>query len=89
MDTYDTVRGVENAVKVVHQMKQSGVELQGVRLDSGDLADLSVKARAILDRDGMQNTSIFASGNLNEYKIDRLVAADAPSTLSALAPRWS
>jgi nicotinate phosphoribosyltransferase len=75
VDTYDTVRGVENATMVARQIKQPGFELQGVRLDSGDL---SGKARAILDHSGLKNTSIFASGNLNEYKIDKLVAADAP-----------
>ncbi len=49
VDTYDTVRGVQNAVIVAEQMRRQGFELQGVRLDSGDLADLSLKARAILD----------------------------------------
>jgi nicotinate phosphoribosyltransferase len=78
VDTYDTVRGVENAAMVARQIKQPGFELKGIRLDSGDLVDLSFKARAILDRNGLQNTSIFASGNLNEYKIDLLVAAGAP-----------
>ena len=78
VDTYDTVRGVENAVVVADQMRRQGFELQGVRLDSGDLADLSFKARAILDRNGLKNTSIFASGNLNEYKIHDLIAANAP-----------
>jgi nicotinate phosphoribosyltransferase len=78
VDTYDTVRGVENAIKAASRMKRPGFKLQGVRLDSGDLADLSVKSRAILDRAGMQDTSIFASGNLNEYKIAKLVAAKAP-----------
>jgi len=78
VDTYDTVRGVQNAVIVADQMRRQGFELQGVRLDSGDLADLSLKARAILDRNGLKNTSIFASGNLNEYKIHDLIAANAP-----------
>jgi nicotinate phosphoribosyltransferase len=76
VDTYDTVRGVENAAAVARQ--RQGFQLQGVRLDSGDLADLSLKARAILDRNGLQKTSIFASGNLNEYKIRDLVAGGAP-----------
>jgi nicotinate phosphoribosyltransferase len=78
VDTYDTVRGVENAAAVARQITQQGFQLQGVRLDSGDLADLAVKSRAILDRNGLQKTSIFASGNLNEYKIRDLVAAHAP-----------
>jgi nicotinate phosphoribosyltransferase len=78
VDTYDTVRGVENAMIVAQKMSRKGVELQGVRLDSGNLADLSAKAHDILDRNGFQRTSIFASGNLNEYKIKELIAANAP-----------
>lgn len=78
VDTYDTVRGVENAVIVANQMRLQGSELQGVRLDSGDLADLSLKARAILDGNGLKNTLIFASGNLNENKIDELIRKSAP-----------
>ncbi|HVN63903.1 MAG TPA: nicotinate phosphoribosyltransferase, partial [Candidatus Binataceae bacterium] len=78
VDTYDTIHGVENAVAVALEMKQRGDHLQAVRLDSGDLAELSVKAREILDRNGLKDTSIFASGNLNEIKIDQLIRADAP-----------
>jgi nicotinate phosphoribosyltransferase len=78
VDTYDTVRGVENAAAVARSLKKDGCELQGVRLDSGDLASLSRKARHILDANDLQRTSIFASGNLNEYKIADLVAAGVP-----------
>jgi nicotinate phosphoribosyltransferase len=78
VDTYDTVRGVENAARVARQMKGRGLNLQGVRLDSGDLADLSFKSRRILDENGLNETSIFASGNLNEYKIADLVKVSAP-----------
>ena len=78
VDTYDTIRGVENAVIVADQMRRQGFELQGIRLDSGDLAELSLKARAILDRKGLTNTSIFASGNLNEDKINDLIDKNAP-----------
>jgi len=78
VDTYDTARGVENAAAVASQTRTHGFELQGVRLDSGDLADLSVRARAILDCNGLQKTSIFASGNLNEVKIRDLVTAQTP-----------
>src|SRR5579875_117298 len=78
VDTYDTVRGVANAVAVARNPALPSFALQGVRLDSGDLGALSVKARAILDRAGLDETSIFASGNLNEYKIDQLVRQGAP-----------
>jgi len=78
VDTYDTVRGVENAAKAALRLKESGLKLQAIRLDSGDLADLSRKSRRILDQNGLQDVSIFASGNLDEYRIQDLVQAGAP-----------
>jgi nicotinate phosphoribosyltransferase len=78
VDTYDTPRGVENAAEVALDLKQRGYKLQSVRLDSGDLLELAIAARRILDRHGLQDVSIFASGNLDEYKIDELVRAGAP-----------
>lgn len=78
VDTYDTIRGVENAVVIAKDLKQQGIKLQGIRLDSGNLLDLSFKARRILDQNGLSDVSIFASGNLNEYKITELVRAGAP-----------
>jgi nicotinate phosphoribosyltransferase len=77
-DTYDTVRGVENAAKVATELKQNGVKLQAVRLDSGDLRDLSVKSRRILDRAGLNDVAIFASGNLDEYRVQELLRSGAP-----------
>ncbi|HLI78605.1 MAG TPA: nicotinate phosphoribosyltransferase, partial [Candidatus Binataceae bacterium] len=61
VDTYDTVRGVENAAAVALELKKAGHHLQAVRLDSGDLLDLSVRARRILDQNGLQDVTIFAS----------------------------
>jgi nicotinate phosphoribosyltransferase len=78
VDTYDTVRGVENAVRVGLQLRQQGQRLQGIRLDSGDLLDLSLKARRILDQNDLKDVRIFASGNLDEYRICELVKAGAP-----------
>lgn len=77
-DTYDTVRGVQNAAKAGLKLKEQGVRLQAVRLDSGDPADLSRRAREILDRAGLKDTAIFASGNLDEYRIADLMRAGAP-----------
>ncbi len=77
-DTYETLRGVENAARVGLKLKERGARLQGVRLDSGDLADLSRRARETLDRAGFSDTAIFASGNLDEYKIADLMKAGAP-----------
>jgi len=78
VDTYDTVRGIENAAIVAGDLREKGFKLQAVRLDSGDLADLSIKARRILDRNGLRDVSIFASGNLDEYRIRDLIRAGAP-----------
>jgi nicotinate phosphoribosyltransferase len=78
VDTYDTLRGVENAAAVGTRVREAGVKIQGVRLDSGDLQDLSRKARRILDQAGFGDIAIVASGNLDEYKIADLVDGGAP-----------
>ena len=74
LDTYDTIGAARLATEF-------GPELRGVRLDSGDLVELSKRVRAILDEAGMRRTKIFASGDLNEFKIVELIAAGAPIDL--------
>jgi nicotinate phosphoribosyltransferase len=71
IDTYDTVEGARIAVRATPKLK-------GVRLDSGELDDLSRKVRQILDANGAKSALIFASGNLDEDAVGRLVAAGAP-----------
>jgi nicotinate phosphoribosyltransferase len=78
LDTYDTLGGLANAARVAHEMRARGDELSGVRLDSGDLAELSKSARAFLDEQGLEGVRILASGGLDEYGIDALLAAAAP-----------
>jgi nicotinate phosphoribosyltransferase len=78
VDTYDTLRGVENAAAVAAKVREKGVKIQGVRLDSGDLHDLSRRARRILDQAGCGDIAIVASGNLDEYKIADLVDSGSP-----------
>ncbi|MDO8741028.1 MAG: nicotinate phosphoribosyltransferase [Candidatus Woesearchaeota archaeon] len=78
IDTYDTLQGARNAAVVAKELEQQGRKLGAVRLDSGDLADLSKKVRAILDEQGLNYARIVASNDLNEYKIDDLVKAGAP-----------
>jgi len=78
VDTYDTIEGVRNAIAVALQLKEKGFQLVGIRLDSGDLLDLSRRSRRILDEAGLQAVAIFASGNLTEGKIDALLKAGAP-----------
>jgi nicotinate phosphoribosyltransferase len=78
VDTYDTGRGVEHAIEVAHERRGRGLELRGIRLDSGDLALLARAARRRLDEEGFTDMQIFASGGLNEYDVEALVADDVP-----------
>ena len=73
VDTYDSLRGIDRAIEVATELRGRGVELLGVRLDSGDLAELSRTARERLDAAGFDRMQIFASGDLDEFRIHRLV----------------
>jgi nicotinate phosphoribosyltransferase len=77
IDTYDTVEGARLAVQVAKEMEARGQRLLGVRLDSGDLLSLSKQVRAILDKAGLDYVQVFASGGLDEYEIDDLLANGA------------
>ena len=78
VDTYDTLRsGVPHAIEVFKELRQSGHEPKGIRLDSGDLAYLSKEARKMLDKAGFENAIICASGDLDEYSITSLKAQGA------------
>jgi nicotinate phosphoribosyltransferase len=78
VDTYDTLEGVRNAIAA---SRDAGFRLAGIRLDSGDLLDLSREARRLLDEAGMSDVRITASGDLHEGRIAELVAAGAPIDL--------
>ena len=83
VDTYDTLKsGVPNAIKVFQEMKEAGVPLTyyGIRLDSGDLAYLSKKARKMLDQAGFPDAVISASNDLDEFLIDSLKVQGAAIT---------
>jgi len=77
VDTYDTKKGIENAVKIGLALKKKGYRLQGIRLDSGNIAYLSKLARHMLDKAGLSDARIIASGNLDEFRIKDLLARDA------------
>ncbi|MAD80528.1 MAG: nicotinate phosphoribosyltransferase [Pirellulaceae bacterium] len=66
VDTYDTIEGVRNAIEVGRRLRETGHEMVGVRLDSGDLAYLSIAARRLLDEAGFPNAAIVASNDLDE-----------------------
>jgi nicotinate phosphoribosyltransferase len=78
VDTYGSVGGVKNAITVAREMRAGGHQLRAIRLDSGDLVELSKQARVLLDREGFPKVEIFASGGLDEFGVAALVRAGAP-----------
>ncbi len=72
VDTYDSLGGVRHAVEIGRELRRRGHDLAGIRLDSGDLAFLSIQARKILDDAGFQKTAIFGSNDLDEHIIASL-----------------
>jgi nicotinate phosphoribosyltransferase len=78
VDTYDTETAVRKVARLAPQLRREGITIKGVRLDSGDLAALAKSARRILDEAGLHEATIFASGNLDEYRMRELSAAGAP-----------
>jgi nicotinate phosphoribosyltransferase len=72
VDTYNTLDGVRHAIEVGKEMRQQGHEMTGIRLDSGDLAWLSIEARRMLDEAGFSKATIVASNDLDEQIIASL-----------------
>ncbi|MCM8781293.1 MAG: nicotinate phosphoribosyltransferase [Candidatus Omnitrophica bacterium] len=77
VDTYNTKRGIQNAITIGLYLKDRGYRLLGIRLDSGDLVFLSQMARQMLDNAGLNYVKIFASGNLDEFKIEDILKKGA------------
>jgi nicotinate phosphoribosyltransferase len=77
VDTYDTLNGVKNAIKVGNALRAKGKEMAGIRIDSGDLAYFSNKAREMLDEAGFPEAKIVASNDLDEHIITSLKAQEA------------
>lgn len=75
VDTYDTVEGVRRAIQVCLEL---GIEPRGVRLDSGDLGNLAVRARRLLDDAGFSESKVIVSGGLDEFAVHELVSTAAP-----------
>lgn len=78
VDTYDTLEGVRDALRVGRELRERGHDLLGIRLDSGDLLRLSRSARRLLDEAGFERTRIVASGDLDEHRIAELKERGAP-----------
>lgn len=81
VDTYNTLEGVENAIKVGQRLREKGYQLHGIRLDSGDLTYLSIAARKKLDAAGFQQAFIIASNELDEGLIAELKRQGAKITV--------
>ncbi|MCG3111763.1 MAG: nicotinate phosphoribosyltransferase [Candidatus Manganitrophus sp. SB1] len=78
IDTYDTEAAAKKVVSIAPRLKSKGIEIKGVRIDSGDLADHAKKVRRILDEGGLPTAKIWASGNLDEQVVRDLLASGAP-----------
>ncbi|MQA99797.1 MAG: nicotinate phosphoribosyltransferase [Actinobacteria bacterium] len=79
IDTFDVEEGTRNAVRVAKETEAAGGKVDAVRIDSGDLADLTRSVRKILDEDGLDHVKIVLSGDLDEYRIRRLLEANVPA----------
>lgn len=78
IDTYDTLAAARKVVGLAPKLRMAGINVRGVRLDSGDLIALSQGVRHILDEGGLRDVTIFASGGLDEDELARIRRADAP-----------
>lgn len=78
LDTYDTEQAAEKVTALAPALADEGIEVRGVRLDSGDLADHAHKVRKILDDAGLQATRIVASGGIDEFELQELTGKKAP-----------
>ncbi|WP_321345087.1 nicotinate phosphoribosyltransferase [Breoghania sp.] len=81
LDTYDTERAARRLVELAPTLHAQGIKLKGVRIDSGDLAQMAHKVRAILDEGGLGHLAIVTSGGLDEYGLEKLTAKGAPIDL--------
>jgi nicotinate phosphoribosyltransferase len=78
IDTYDTEAAARSLIPLSQKLAREGISIQGVRIDSGDLAEHGRRVRSIFDAGGLSSVKIFASGNLDEYKLEQIVNAGAP-----------
>lgn len=77
IDTYDTEAAAAKVVALARKLRACGIHVKGVRLDSGDLAVHARQVREILNEGGLEETTIFASGNLDEYRLRALLSSDS------------
>jgi nicotinate phosphoribosyltransferase len=89
IDTYDTERAADKVVALAPRLAREGIRIKGVRIDSGDLGLHAQRVRAILDAGGLAQATIFASGNLDEYRVRDLVAQGAPIDAFGIGTRMN
>ncbi len=89
IDTFNDIAGAEKAVIVAKELEKQRRRLTGVRIDSGDLVEQSKQIRAILDENGLGYVKVFASGDLDEYKIEYLLHRDARIDAFGVGTRMS
>jgi nicotinate phosphoribosyltransferase len=77
VDTYDSIEGIKTAAHVAKESLRKGIRIRGIRLDSGDLVELSKFARVCFKDEGLEFLRIFASGDLDEFRIAELFRAGA------------
>ena len=78
IDTYDTEAAAIKVADLAAALKERGIKIKGVRIDSGDLGKHAASVRAILDEARLRDVTIFASGNLDEYALRDLISNEAP-----------
>ncbi len=78
LDTYDNEAAAWKVVALAPRLREAGIRIRAVRLDSGDLVALARSVRRILDAGGLFDVTIFVSGGIDEYTIASAIAANAP-----------
>jgi nicotinate phosphoribosyltransferase len=89
VDTYDSIEGIRTAARVAKGFLGRGVKIRGIRLDSGDLVELSKFARAHFQHEGLEFLRIFVSGDLDEFRIAELLEAGAEIDGLGLGTRFT
>lgn len=88
VDTYDTLEGVEKAIRVAKAAQKKGAVINAIRLDSGDMRSLAFAVRNMLNSAGLNEVQILASGGLDEFSIDKLVKSGAPIDAFGVGTRY-
>ncbi len=87
VDTYDTLKGVENAIEIGRELKKINKKLLGIRIDSGDLSYLSKKSRKLLDKNGFEDVKIIASNDIDEFILSSLKQQKSKVTVWGIGTR--